>query len=115
METSFLINMSGAWLAASRRICADFHHALLSRTRRLPFLSAGIMITHQRLLYGYRGGGGSQVEVRPAHETSGCWLYCDSTQEWEVFLVVQVNWAPQVLREDNDGADESKRQRPVWV
>lgn len=83
METSFLINMSGASPAASRRIRADFHHALLSRTRCLPFLSARIMITHQRLLCGYRGGWGgfsSQVEVLkvcPAHETSGCWLYCE--------------------------------------
>lgn len=57
METSFLINMSGASLPASRHISADFHHALLSRTRCLPFLGsccAGIMITHQP-----PGGGGS--------------------------------------------------------
>lgn len=45
METSFLINMSGASLAASRRICADFHHALLSRTRCLPFLSTVVLVS----------------------------------------------------------------------
>lgn len=56
METSFLINMSGASLAASRRIRADFHHTLLSRTRCLVSC-ARIMITHQLL----EGGGAAGV------------------------------------------------------
>lgn len=55
METSFLINMSGASLPVSLRICPDFHHALLSipLPHSLPPIfkhcCVRIMITHQRL------------------------------------------------------------------